>query len=652
MKKLVVVFLAMIAALSLTTIAWGEGNVAKIGDTEYATIDEAIAAWTNGTTLTLLSDVTLSDVITLKSTEHHILNLGTYTMTAAAGKNAIEITCEGRSSASYAITVNADATNPGGITATGKSCIYYSKSGSTKDRPIIRIYNGVFDGSYSINSKSNGNTNCPQIWIYGGMFNGNVNLTKNMLRVFGGTFNGWINCTGDSSAYREISGGKFKSWQFMTADANNKFWVGTSKANYDVGVYVDDNGYLVVGGPVITEPGTDYEASTDYSYWSNYLKYSSAASGLYWTDIDTAMSKESSGEITVHIPTLSSTQNPSLDSFKGTLLLPNETSTLSITCSEGDHGWKVSTNLPNHEVRCAEVDLGNGNVTHSYTVVDAVTVTAAANPTDGGTVALTADPAECKTIKKNDLYEVNTSITVTATPEESHYFVNWTDASGAEVSTSASYTFVASSAVEVTANFTAKDPEATPTTANFEAPDKITGLAAKATYTVDGTEYKADADGEITVFDGWYGKTISIVKKASDGKHSDSAAQAVDIPARYTVTFDANGGAGTMSADYVVDGNTCELPANGFTAPGGRQFKAWSVNGVEKKVGDKITITADTEVKALWKSVGGGYYVPVSPSTNQLVQSADTFDGGIALAVSTSLLSVTGSALLLRKRED
>ena len=119
----------------------------------------------------------------------------------------------------------------------------------------------------------------------------------------------------------------------------------------------------------------------------------------------------------------------------------------------------------------------------------------------------------------------------------------------------------------------------------------------------------------------------------------------------YNISFNTNGGSGSM-ADVTVAVGEYTLPANGFTAPEGKQFKGWSVNGVEKKVGDKITITADTEVKALWKSVGGGYYVPVSPSTNQLVQSADTFDGGIALAVSTSLLSVTGSALLLRKRED
>ena len=284
--------------------------VAKVGNAEYGSIDEAIAAWTNNATLTLLSDVTLSDVVTLKSTEHHILNLGTYTMTAASGKNAIEITCNGRSSASYALTVNADAINPGGITATGKACIYYKKSDSTKDRPIILINNGVFTGSYSINSISNGNTNCPQIWINGGVFNSYMNLTKNLLQVKGGTFHAAINCTGDQNAYRLIAGGRFKSWQFMTADAPNKFavsstmskdssgnWIGT----YDIGVYVDDEGYLVVGGPVITEFGDKFAAkATNATKWSSYLKYSSAAAnGLYYTNAQMAIDKHGADNVTL-----------------------------------------------------------------------------------------------------------------------------------------------------------------------------------------------------------------------------------------------------------------------------------------------------------------------------------------------------------------
>ncbi len=109
MKKILVLFLTVVMLFTLGTIAAfateadaGEAvaeasYVAQVGTTKYETIDEAIANWTSGTTLTLLSDVTLSDVITISSTENHILNLGTYTMTAASSKNAIQIVCNNTS---------------------------------------------------------------------------------------------------------------------------------------------------------------------------------------------------------------------------------------------------------------------------------------------------------------------------------------------------------------------------------------------------------------------------------------------------------------------------------------------------------------------------------------------------------------------------
>ena len=49
----------------------------------------------------------------------------------------------------------------------------------------------------------------------------------------------------------------------------------------------------------------------------------------------------------------------------------------------------------------------------------------------------------------------------------------------------------------------------------------------------------------------------------------------------YTVSFAANGGTGTMTAATGISGNYT-LPACTFTAPAGKQFKAWSVGGVEK----------------------------------------------------------------------
>ena len=70
----------------------------------------------------------------------------------------------------------------------------------------------------------------------------------------------------------------------------------------------------------------------------------------------------------------------------------------------------------------------------------------------------------------------------------------------------------------------------------------------------------------------------------------------------YNVSFDKNGGTGEMTSVPVVENDTYKLPACGFTAPTGYEFKCWSVNEVEKAVGDVITITTDITVKAVWKA--------------------------------------------------
>ena len=70
----------------------------------------------------------------------------------------------------------------------------------------------------------------------------------------------------------------------------------------------------------------------------------------------------------------------------------------------------------------------------------------------------------------------------------------------------------------------------------------------------------------------------------------------------YNVSFDKNGGTGSMADATGVSGDYV-LPVCGFTAPNGKQFKAWSVGGVEKAVGDKITVTANTTVTAVWENI-------------------------------------------------
>ena len=85
----------------------------------------------------------------------------------------------------------------------------------------------------------------------------------------------------------------------------------------------------------------------------------------------------------------------------------------------------------------------------------------------------------------------------------------------------------------------------------------------------------------------------------------------------YTVSFDANGGTGTMADVTEVLGDYT-LPANGFTAPEGKHFKCWSVDGKEKAVGDKITVTADTTIKAVWETL------PAAPADYDILNGANS----------------------------
>ncbi len=71
------------------------------------------------------------------------------------------------------------------------------------------------------------------------------------------------------------------------------------------------------------------------------------------------------------------------------------------------------------------------------------------------------------------------------------------------------------------------------------------------------------------------------------------------------VSFAPAGGAGRMEAVNVLSGGVYALPDCGFTAPAGKEFKAWSVAvgqnpAVEMNPGAEITVTADTVVRAVW----------------------------------------------------
>ena len=69
----------------------------------------------------------------------------------------------------------------------------------------------------------------------------------------------------------------------------------------------------------------------------------------------------------------------------------------------------------------------------------------------------------------------------------------------------------------------------------------------------------------------------------------------------FTVSFDPNGGTGTMTSVTVNAGEEYTLPANGFNAPAGKEFNSWD-KGLP---GAKITIEGDTVIIAQWKDAEG-----------------------------------------------
>lgn len=73
------------------------------------------------------------------------------------------------------------------------------------------------------------------------------------------------------------------------------------------------------------------------------------------------------------------------------------------------------------------------------------------------------------------------------------------------------------------------------------------------------------------------------------------------------VSFDANGGEGTMESTEVVYGDAYTLPECDFTKSN-REFYKWEVNGIEYDAKDTILLFSDVTVKAIW-SYGTQAYI-------------------------------------------
>lgn len=185
----------------------------------------------------------------------------------------------------------------------------------------------------------------------------------------------------------------------------------------------------------------------------------------------------------------------------------------------------------------------------------------------------------------------------------------------------------------------------------------------------DANEYtitfNTDGGSEVASITQDYGTAITIPSAPSKARYTFAGwdvaipatmpAQDMTITAKwtlnqYTLTFDANGGAGAMKDVLILDGAEYSLPGNGFIAPAGKKFKDWKVGDNEYVPGVKITVAADTKIFAVWDDI------PVADSNNQTTttvspKTGDSNNLGIWMALMIVSCVLCGVVVYNRKKK-
>ena len=106
----------------------------------------------------------------------------------------------------------------------------------------------------------------------------------------------------------------------------------------------------------------------------------------------------------------------------------------------------------------------------------------------------------------------------------------------------------------------------------------------------------------------------------------------------YTVSFDANGGTGTM-ADVTGVTGSYTLPACTFTAPSDKQFKGWSTSADGSVIsGTTIDVTANTTLYAIWEDI------PVTEYNITVTDGKATIGAGSGISKAAQGTTVTLTA--------
>ena len=130
-----------------------------------------------------------------------------------------------------------------------------------------------------------------------------------------------------------------------------------------------------------------------------------------------------------------------------------------------------------------------------------------------------------------------------------------------------------------------------------------------------------------------------ITSRFSVVKTAVAISGATPPPATYTVSFNANGGTGTMAEVTGVSAGAYTLPANGFTAPDGKRFVGWatSAGGTATAAGGTITVSANVTLYAIWEEIPTSH--PAKPTLG--ITGTYTYNGSAQTVTVTGFDSAT-----------
>ena len=192
----------------------------------------------------------------------------------------------------------------------------------------------------------------------------------------------------------------------------------------------------------------------------------------------------------------------------------------------------------------------------------------------------------------------------TFTPPEGKEFAGWLAANGTVYPAGD----IAFSTTDIVLKATWKDKEAAEVTISFD-PNGGTGTMQpmkvksgenftlpECTFTPpEGKEFAGWLAANGTVYpagDIAFSTTDSVLKATWKDKEA----------AEITISFDPNGGTGTMQPMKVKSGENFTLPECTFTPPEGKEFAGWlAANGTVYPAGDIVFSTTDSVLKATWK---------------------------------------------------